>query len=95
MKQPLGFRDPTNPNHVCLLQGSLYDLKQALEVGLTTLLTLSYVSSRTTDASCPYSYTNKVLIWLFCYYVLMVSSSPLHQMSYFAKSCISWPLRSL
>ncbi|XP_071708848.1 uncharacterized mitochondrial protein AtMg00810-like [Rutidosis leptorrhynchoides] len=29
MHQPLGFRDPTKPNHVCLLKRSLYGLKQA------------------------------------------------------------------
>ncbi|XP_071739987.1 uncharacterized mitochondrial protein AtMg00810-like [Rutidosis leptorrhynchoides] len=29
MHQPLGFRDPKYPNHVCLLKRSLYGLKQA------------------------------------------------------------------
>nr|GEY88810.1 hypothetical protein [Tanacetum cinerariifolium] len=29
MKQPLGFIDPQQPNHVCLLHQSLYGLKQA------------------------------------------------------------------
>ena len=28
MHQPMGFRDPNHPNHVCLLKKSLYDLKQ-------------------------------------------------------------------
>ena len=30
MHQPLGFKDPDHPNHVCLFQKSLYGLKQAL-----------------------------------------------------------------
>ena len=29
MHQPLGFRDPTHPDHLCLLQKSLYGLKQS------------------------------------------------------------------
>ncbi|XP_062088899.1 uncharacterized mitochondrial protein AtMg00810-like [Humulus lupulus] len=29
MKQPTGYVDPTQPNHVCLLHKALYDLKQA------------------------------------------------------------------
>ncbi|KAK4344143.1 hypothetical protein RND71_037237 [Anisodus tanguticus] len=29
MHQPLGFRDPKYPHHVCLLKKSLYELKQA------------------------------------------------------------------
>ena len=29
MHQPMGFRDPQKPNHVCLLKKSLYRLKQA------------------------------------------------------------------
>ena len=29
MHQPLGFRDPTHLNHVCLLRKPLYGLKQA------------------------------------------------------------------
>ncbi|XP_060195092.1 uncharacterized mitochondrial protein AtMg00810-like [Lycium barbarum] len=29
MHQPVGFRDPTHPNYVCLLKKSLYGLKQA------------------------------------------------------------------
>ena len=28
MHQPLGFRDPTRPDHLCLLRKSLYGLKQ-------------------------------------------------------------------
>lgn len=34
MYQPLGFKDPARPDHVCLLRKSLYGLKQAPRPGL-------------------------------------------------------------
>lgn len=49
MEQPKGFIDPTNPDYVCKLHKSIYDLKQAPRAWFmrlsTTLLEFGFVSS--------------------------------------------------
>nr|GEU46677.1 ribonuclease H-like domain-containing protein [Tanacetum cinerariifolium] len=47
MHQPLGFRDSTYPDHVCLLQWSIYGLKH----GMDTAYLLSYVDDIVLTAS--------------------------------------------
>lgn len=37
MKQPKGFEDPTQPNHVCRLNKALYGLKHASRAWFTKL----------------------------------------------------------
>uniref|UniRef100_A0A803MGI4 Reverse transcriptase Ty1/copia-type domain-containing protein n=1 Tax=Chenopodium quinoa TaxID=63459 RepID=A0A803MGI4_CHEQI len=53
MHQPMGFRDKSRPDHVCLLRGSLYGLKQAPRAwqGSDTAYILLYVDDIILTAS--------------------------------------------
>nr|GEV27106.1 retrovirus-related Pol polyprotein from transposon TNT 1-94 [Tanacetum cinerariifolium] len=59
MKQPLGFIDPQQPNHVCLLHKSLYGLKQAshdwFERLFRALFDLGFKGSKTDPSLFIYS----------------------------------------
>ena len=64
MHQPLGFKDLTNPHHVCLLRKSLYGLKQAPRIWYKRFA--DYVSSiGFSQSNCDHSLslsTRKALI---------------------------------
>ena len=58
MHQPLGFRDPTHPDYVCLLRKSLYGLKQASRAWYQRfsdfVTTIGFANSITDSSLCIY-----------------------------------------
>ncbi|GKD02073.1 ribonuclease H-like domain-containing protein [Tanacetum coccineum] len=71
MYQPLGFRDSAHPNHVCLLQRSLYGLKQALRAWFQQFATyithVGFTSSRCDSSLFIYrqrTYTTYLLLYV-------------------------------
>lgn len=71
MSQPPGFKDHSQPHHVCRLHKSLYGLKQAPRAWFTELknfiLSLGFVNS-CSDSSL-FIYTNKSILIYFLVYV--------------------------
>ena len=71
MVQPLGFKDNTNPQHVCRLNKAIYGLKQALRAWYSTLrgaiLEFGFVNSRA-DSSL-FIYKTKSVTCYFLVYV--------------------------
>lgn len=59
MKQPLGYRDPSQPHHVCKLQKALYGLRQAPRAWYSTfstfLISSGFVNSKTDSSLFIYS----------------------------------------
>ncbi|XP_019197088.1 PREDICTED: uncharacterized protein LOC109190944 [Ipomoea nil] len=70
MKQPPGYEDPTHPGHVCYLQRSLYDLKQAPRAWFKRLhdfLISAGFSSSKTDVSLFYTTSGASKVYLLVY----------------------------
>ncbi|GJZ68133.1 ribonuclease H-like domain-containing protein, partial [Tanacetum coccineum] len=70
MHQPPGFWDFVHPGYVCLLQRSLYGLKQAIDLGFSDLhLILLELVSLIVAVTPLYLSIDKGLILLTCYYL--------------------------
>lgn len=69
MYQPLGFRDPARPDHVCLLRKSLYGLKQAPRDWYSVLLNMwqSLVSPIVHLTTLSSSFVVGKILLIFCY----------------------------
>ncbi|KAL2936002.1 Retrovirus-related Pol polyprotein from transposon RE1 [Bienertia sinuspersici] len=85
MYQPLGFRDPARPNHVCLLRKSLYGLKQAPRAWYqrfaTFVKSFGFVNSKS-DTSLFIYHHGKATAYLLLYVddiVITASSESLRQ----------------
>lgn len=86
-QRPLGFVDPASPDHVCLLQKSLYGLMQAPRTWYqhfaTYLQQLSFIEAASDTSLFVYKEGPGTAYLLL--YIEMTSSSPLrHQLSFVA-----------
>lgn len=72
MHQPMGFKDATHPNHVCLLKKSLYGLKQAPRLGINDLriMWLPLVSPIVTLITLCLSTDKALILPRFCYMLM-------------------------
>ncbi|KAK4352696.1 hypothetical protein RND71_028214 [Anisodus tanguticus] len=85
MRQPLGFRDPKHPHHVCLLKKSLYGLKQSPQAWYTQftdyVFTIGFTDSRSDNSLFIY-YRGSSLAYILLYVdviILTASSDALRQ----------------
>ncbi|PKU63872.1 Retrovirus-related Pol polyprotein from transposon TNT 1-94 [Dendrobium catenatum] len=81
MKQPKGFEDSTNPNHVCRLRKAIYGLRQAPRQWYTTftsyLQQLGFSHSQA-DPSLLFLHRNTIQIYLLVYVddILLTGNDP-------------------
>jgi len=80
-QQPPGFVDPTAPDHVCLLQKSLYDLKQAPRAWhqrfASFIRTLGFVTSVSDSSLFVYKDgSNTAYLLLYVDDIVLTASSP-------------------
>ncbi|XP_019168239.1 PREDICTED: uncharacterized protein LOC109163960 [Ipomoea nil] len=100
MKQPPGYEDPTHPDHVCLLQRSLYGIKQAPHAWFKRLhdflLSAGFFSSKT-DVSLFYHSTGVSKVFLLVYVddIIMMGSDAVMVESLLRRLATAFKIRDL